>query len=288
MTAAVLRAKIEFFDTQPLGRVLNRFSADVGSNDDMLPTTSFDFAMCFFLCLGAMITTLITLPYTLLVVPLLLWYFIWVRRIYVTTSRELKRLEGLARSPMFSMLGEALGGVATIRANGAIGYFRTKFESAHNAHTRAFFSFIASSRWVGFRMDAIMFLFISCATFLAVVFNTQEVLSVDPAILGLSLTMLLQLSGLFQWAVRQSAEVVNLMVSVERVAEYGDLPPEAALTCPEDDPSWPRQGSIEVKDLSVRYRSALPLSLKRVSFKIEAGQRIGVVGRTGSGKGRDA
>ena len=114
MTAAVLRAKIEFFDTQPLGRVLYRFSADVGSNDDMVPTTSFDFAMCFFLCVGAMITTLITLPYTLLVVPLLLWYFIWVRRIYVTTSRELKRLDGLARSPMFSKLGEDLGGVAPV------------------------------------------------------------------------------------------------------------------------------------------------------------------------------
>ena len=284
MTAAVLRAQIEFFDTQPLGRILNRFSADVGSNDDMLPTTWFDFAMCFFLCLGALVTTLITLPYTLIAIPPLMWYFIWVRRIYVTTTRELKRLEGLARSPIYAMLGEALGGVATIRANNAVNYFRQKFEDVHNRHTRAFFSFIASSRWVGFRMDSIMFLFISCAVFLAVIFNTQNLLSVDPAILGLALTMLLQLSGLFQWAVRQSAEVVNLMVSVERVSEYGDLPPEAALTGPKDDPSWPKQGSIEVKDLSVRYRSTLPLSLKNVSFEIEAGQRIGIVGRTGSGE----
>ena len=284
MTAAVLRARIEFFDTQPLGRILNRFSADVGSNDDMLPTTWFDFAMCFFLCLGALVTTLITLPYTLVAIPPLMWYFLWVRKIYVTTTRELKRLEGLARSPIYAMLGEALGGVATIRANNAVDYFRQKFEDVHNRHTRAFFSFIASSRWVGFRMDSIMFLFISCATFLAVIFNTQNLLSVDPAILGLALTMLLQLSGLFQWAVRQSAEVVNLMVSVERVSEYGDLPPEAALACPKDDPSWPREGSIEVRDLSVRYRSTLPLSLKNVSFQIEAGQRIGIVGRTGSGE----
>ena len=284
MTAAVLRARIEFFDTQPLGRILNRFSADVGSNDDMLPTTCFDFAMCFFLCLGALITTLITLPYTLVAIPPLMWYFLWVRKIYVTTTRELKRLEGLARSPIYAMLGEALGGVATIRANNAVDYFRQKFEDAHNRHTRAFFSFIASSRWVGFRMDGLMFLFISCAAFLAVIFNTQNLLPVDPAILGLALTMLLQLSGLFQWAVRQSAEVVNLMVSVERVSEYGDLPPEAALTGPTDDSSWPKQGSIEVKDLSVRYRSTLPLSLKNLSFEIEAGQRIGIVGRTGSGE----
>jgi len=240
--------------------------------------------MCFFLCFGALITSLITLPYTFIAIPPLLYYFWWVRRIFVTTTRELKRLEGLARSPIYAMIAEALGGVATIRANGALAYFKKKFSLVQNAHTAAFFSFIASSRWVGFRMDSIMYLFISSATFLAVIFNSQAWFEVDPAILGLSLTMLLQLSGLFQWAVRQSAEVVNLMISVERVAEYGNLEPEAALTSSADDPTWPSQGSIQVKDLSVRYRSTLPLSLRKISFSIEAGQRIGIVGRTGSGK----
>jgi len=282
MTASVLRARIEFFDTNPLGRILNRFSADVGSNDDMLPTTMFDFLMCAFLCLGSLITTLSVLPYTLIALPPLMFYFIWVRRIYVTTTRELKRLEGLARSPIYAMLGEALGGIATMRSNDAMGYFRKKFEDVHNAHSRAFFSFIGASRWVGFRMDSIMFLFISVATFLAVLFNTQAWFPVDPSILGLSLSMLLQLSGLFQWAVRQSAEVVNLMVSVERVSEFGNLEPEAALTKPDDPKCWPKEGSIAIKDLSVRYRSVLPLSLKRVSLTIAAGERVGVVGRTGS------
>lgn len=95
---------------------------------------------------------------------------------------------------------------------------------------------------------------------------------------------LLQLSGLFQWAIRQSAEVVNLMVSVERVSEYGALVPEAALTSKADEETWPKEGTIEVKALSVRYRANLPLSLQKVSFSIKSGQRIGVVGRTGSGK----
>lgn len=142
------------------------------------------------MCLGALVTTLILLPYTLVVIPPLLWYFIWVRRIFVTTTRELKRLEGLARSPIFAMLGEAIGGIATIRSNDAINsYFRKKFEVVHDAHSRAFFAFVGSSRWVGFRMDSIMFLFISVVSFLAVIFNTQEWFSVDPAILGLSLSM---------------------------------------------------------------------------------------------------
>lgn len=288
MAESVLRSKIEFFDTNPLGRILNRFSADVGSNDDMLPQTLFDFFVIAFIVLGAVATTLTVLPFTLIAFPPLCWYFISVRRIFVTSTRELKRLEGLARSPIFAMLGESLGGIATIRANSALDYFRRKFENAHDAHTRAFFAFIASSRWVGFRMDGIMFLFLTLVTFLAVLFEHFGWFNIDPAILGLSLSMLLQLAGIFQWCIRQSAEVVNLMVSVERVLAFGDLESEAELEKENDklliDSSWPATGSIEVKDLSVRYRSTLPLALNSASFSVPGGSRVGVVGRTGSGK----
>eukprot|EP00980_Cylindrotheca_fusiformis_P029799 scaffold23877_cov230-Cylindrotheca_fusiformis.AAC.1 len=147
MTKAVLRAPISFFDTNPLGRILNRFSADVGSNDDLLPQTLFDFTVIFYIVIGTIATTVSVLPYALLVIPPLLYYFLSVRRVFVTTSTELKRLESLARSPIFAMISESLSGVATIRANDATQYFVDKFERAHDAHTRAFFSFIAASRW---------------------------------------------------------------------------------------------------------------------------------------------
>jgi len=109
---------------------------------------------------------------------------------------------------------------------------------------------------------------------------------IDPSILGLSLTLLLQLSGLLQWAVRQSSEVLNQMVAVERVSEYTSLPAEAPLVCDDDKhlERWPTFGKIEVSDLSVRYRHDLPPVLKHISFLVEGGQRVGVVGRTGSGK----
>jgi len=288
MAQSVLRSKIEFFDTNPLGRILNRFSADVGSNDDLLPQTLFDFSMIAFIVLGAIITTFTVLPFALIAFPPLLWYFWSVRHIFVTSTRELKRLEGLARSPIFAMLSESLGGIATIRANNSLAYFRKKFEDVHDAHTRAFFSFIASSRWVGFRMDAICFLFLTLVVYLAVLFQHYGWFDIDPAILGLSLSMLLQLAGIFQWCIRQSAEVVNLMVAVERVLDYGDLPPEAELEKENDKiwtgPNWPSAGAIEVKNLSVRYRSTLPLALDSASFSIPGGARVGVVGRTGSGK----
>jgi ATP-binding cassette subfamily C (CFTR/MRP) protein 4 len=186
------------------------------------------------------------------------------------------------------MMSESLSGVATIRANDCLQYFKHKFEEAHDAHSRAFFSFIASSRWVGFRMDSLMFLFLSLASFLSVLFNVQGWFDVDPAILGLALSMLLQLAGIFQWCIRQSAEVVNLMVAVERVLAFGAVEPEAPLEKEGDalllTEGWPHDGSLEIENLSVRYRENLPLSLEKVSFVIPSGARVGVVGRTGSGK----
>ena len=286
MTRSVLRAKIEFFDTNPLGRILNRFSGDVGSNDDLLPVTSFDFLVIGFLVLGALISAVSVLPVTLCFVPPLIWYFLRVRRIFVTTSRELKRLEGLARSPIFAMLSESLGGIATIRSNGAIDFFKGKFRQVHDGHSRAFFAFIACSRWLGFRMDALMFIFLTIASFAAVVVHQENWFKIDPGILGLAVSLLIQLSGLFQWCIRQSAEVVNQMVAVERVIGFRDLPSEAPLVSDGDEKvnNWPSKGEIDVKDLCVRYRQGLPLSLRGISFKIDGGSRVGVVGRTGGGK----
>jgi ATP-binding cassette subfamily C (CFTR/MRP) protein 4 len=132
MTKSVLRSKIEFFDTNPIGRILNRFSADVGSNDDQLPSTLFDFLVVFFMVLGALISAVSVIPITLVFVPPMMWYFVRVRGAFITTSRELKRMEGLARSPIFAMLSESLSGIATIRSNNALDYFQQKFRVVHD------------------------------------------------------------------------------------------------------------------------------------------------------------
>ena len=159
----------------------------------------------------------------------------------------------------------------------------------HDKHTRAYFSFVASSRWFATRMDVLSFVLMSTASIFAVVFNDQQWFDIDPALLGVALTILLQIAGTnFPWIVRQSAEIVNQMVSVERVLEFGKIESEAPLTLPADDErlegGWPSQGHIAVKNLTVRYRPSLPLALDHVSFSIPAGSRVGIVGRTGSGK----
>jgi ATP-binding cassette subfamily C (CFTR/MRP) protein 4 len=119
------------------------------------------------------LTAVSVLPFILIAVPFLVYYFLKVRNVFITTSRELKRLEALARSPIFVMMSETLAGISTIRTNDAIDYYRKKFESVHDAHSRAFFIFIASSRWLGFRMDSIMFVLLLFASFLSVLFQDQ-------------------------------------------------------------------------------------------------------------------
>lgn len=210
MLHSVLRAKIEFFDTNPLGRILNRFSADVGICDETLPLTLYDFTAGIFIVVGSIATAIVSLPFILIVFPPLIYYFLRLRRIFVTTTRELKRLEGMARSPIFAMMSEALKGITTIRSNSKIQYFSEKFEKAQNAHSRAYFAFTVASRWFAFKLDFISFILMTVATVFAVLFHDQGWFEVNPSILGLSLTLLIQISTTnFPWIVRQSAEVTN-------------------------------------------------------------------------------
>ena len=204
MTNCVLRAKVSFFDTNPLGRILNRFSADVGIIDDLLPTTLYDFLVTAFYVLGGLAAAAFALPFILLAIPPLAWYFISLRNVFLATSREAKRLEGMARSPIFSMLSESLLGISTIRSCDSVNYFQKKFQEAQDAHTRAFFSFIAASRWLGIRLDSIVVIFLGIAAFLTVCAKYFDWFETEPATLGLALLMIIQLSGTFQWCVRQS------------------------------------------------------------------------------------
>ena len=123
-----------------------------------------------------------------------------------------------------------------------------------------------------------MAIFTTIVSFTAVIMNDMGVIRTDPGVLGLTISLLLQLSMLFQYMIRQSAQVVNNMVSVERVLQFRDLPSEAAFTNEYDDQvsaQWPNNGTIDIQDLSVRYREGLPLSLENLSLHIDGGSRVG-------------
>ena len=122
---------------------------------------------------GGLATAIVVLPVILVALPPILWYFVSMRRVFVSTTREVKRLEGLGRSPIFEMIGEALQGIATIRSNGATSYFREKFEMVHDAHTRAFFAFVACSRWFATRLEFVSFSLMAVASMAAALLYDQ-------------------------------------------------------------------------------------------------------------------
>ena len=241
MLRAVLRAKITFFDSNPIGRILNRFAKDTTLVDDMLPFTMYDFVQCALMVLGACVVVAAGAPYIFIALVPLILYFGALRRYFLNTSREVKRIEALSRSPVFSHLSETLDGLCTIRALNRKEIFLDMHKALVNDNCRAFFCFIAASRWLGFRLDAIVTVLLMVSTFGAVAMNESN-LDVDPNLLAVGIMYVIQLTGLFQWCVRQSAEVESQMVSAERIQAFTMLPSEPRLhgpanVGPEDSPA---------------------------------------------------
>jgi ATP-binding cassette subfamily C (CFTR/MRP) protein 4 len=210
--------------------------------------------------------------------------FFLMRVVYITTSRSVKRLEGITRSPVFTHLNASIQGITTIRAYEAQEILAKQFDGHQDLHSAAWYLFISTSRSFAFWLDVACFLYISVVTFSFLFLEGTGVQSSD---VGLAITQVIAITGMFQWGMRQSAELENQMTSVERVLEFSILEPEPPLdTKPENEPpkGWPSAGEIKFDKLSLRYSSVDPPVLKQISFTINAGEKIGIVGRTGAGK----
>eukprot|EP00058_Branchiostoma_floridae_P004550 XP_002590038.1 hypothetical protein BRAFLDRAFT_81656 [Branchiostoma floridae] len=281
MFNAIIRAPIRFFDTNPVGRILNRFSKDIGQLDDMFPWTFTDFIEGFLAIFGIIVLAGIINPWVFIpTVPLLL-LFIYIRKYYLSTSRDIKRLEGTTRSPVFSHLSATLQGLWTIRAFGAQESFQQEFDAHQDLHSEAWFLFLAGSRWMSVRIDFLASLFVTAVT----VCSVPASQALDGGLVGLSVTYAIMVTGFFQWVVRQSAEVENLMTSAERVVTYTKLEPEAPLTTGTKPPrDWPQCGGIELEAASFSYSEDGPDVLKKLCAVIRPQEKIGIVGRTGAGK----
>jgi ATP-binding cassette subfamily C (CFTR/MRP) protein 4 len=283
MFAAIIRAPMQFFDTNPVGRILNRFAKDIGFMDDVLPGTFTDFLQISLSTIAIIVLISVYNPFCLaFTLPIAVVFFL-TRKYYLASSRDIKRLEGIARSPVFSHLSATLTGLSTVRAFRAQPRFTADFDGFLDGHTRAWFLFLASSRWFGVQLDFFSTLFICGVGFSSIV--AADLLDLNSGIVGLSLTYAMSLMGAFQWSVRQSAELENLMTSVERVGQYIDIKPEAPLeTSHKPPPDWPQEGGITLQDASLRYSDEGPQVLQKIACIIKPQEKVGIVGRTGAGK----
>ncbi|KAM0788854.1 hypothetical protein ACM66B_002939 [Microbotryomycetes sp. NB124-2] len=279
----VMYAPMSFFDTTPLGRIMNRFSKDCDTIDNTLNDAlrmAFSTAASV---LSAIILIAIVIPYFLPIVAAVLVLYFYASAFYRASAREIKRLDNFLRSSLYAHFGESLSGLATIRAYGESGKFLKKNEYYINIENRAYFLTIINQRWLGFRLD----LFGSILTFVVAIFGVGTRHSISPSETGLVLSYILTIQAAFSWMVRQISEAENDMNSVERVLHYGNHLEQEAPAVIEDrrpDKEWPSQGAIEFNKVVMRYRPELPPVLKGLSLSISAGEKIGVVGRTGAGK----
>ncbi|KAM9820901.1 ATP-binding cassette sub-family C member 4-like [Neosynchiropus ocellatus] len=281
MFSSVLRAPVRFFDVNPIGRILNRFSKDIGQIDSMLPITFVDFYQLFLQNVGVIAVAASVIPLILIPIAPLLLIFLYLRRFYLCTSREIKRLESTTRSPVFSHLSSSLQGLWTIRAFGAQQRLQREFDAYQDTHSEVWFLFLMTSRWFALRLDTICSIFITIASLGCIIFRD----GLEAGEVGLVLTYAVTLVGNFQWTVRQSAEMENIMTSVERVVEYTALKSEAPWrTHIRPPPEWPAEGAVTFNQVNFSYGRNEPLILKDINASIKAREKVGIVGRTGAGK----
>ncbi|KYB25509.1 putative multidrug resistance-associated protein lethal(2)03659-like Protein [Tribolium castaneum] len=236
-----------------------------------------------FQVLGTLVVISVSTPiFIAVIVPIgILYYFI--QRFYVATSRQLKRLESVSRSPIYSHFGETITGVQAIRAFREQDRFIKESEHRVDVNQVCYYPSIISNRWLAVRLEMIGNLIIFFAALFSVLGRDE---SQNAGLVGLSVTYSLQITQTLNWLVRMTSDVETNIVAVERIKEYGEAPQEAPWEIPNKAPSpqWPENGTVQFNKYAVRYRPGLDLVLKGVNFSINGGEKVGIVGRTGAGK----
>jgi len=280
----VLRGKIAFFDNTPVGRILNRFSSDLYTVDDSLPFILNIFLANAFGVLGPLIVTVYALPWIILILIPLCGTYYSVQTKYRPASREIKRIGSVAMSPLYSHFSETLAGVSTIRAMNQSPRFIRENEERLESSIKATYAGQAAGQWLELRLQMI-----GCCVVggVAIISILQHHLSVANAgMVGLAISYALGITGRLSGLVSSFTETERELVAVERCVQYLDnIPPENQSGSITITPyGWPSEGVVSLKNVVMRYQPHLPKALKGISFTTRAAEKVGIVGRTGSGK----
>uniref|UniRef100_A0A452UGF2 Multidrug resistance-associated protein 1 n=1 Tax=Ursus maritimus TaxID=29073 RepID=A0A452UGF2_URSMA len=277
-----MRLPQSFFDTTPSGRILNRFSKDVCVIDEALAPTILMLLNSFYNSLATLVVIVASTPlFTVVTLPLAVFYVL-MQRFYVATSRQLKRLESISRSPIYSHFSETVTGSSVIRAYGRSQDFKAISDAKVDANQKSCYAYIASNRWLGVQVEFVG----NCVVLFAALFAVIGRNNLSPGLVGLSVSYALQITLTLNWMIRMMSELESNLVAVERVKEYSKTETEAPWVVEGSRPpaGWPLQGEVEFRNYSMRYRPGLELVLKNLSLRVRGGEKVGIVGRTGAGK----
>ncbi|CAI5518441.1 unnamed protein product [Closterium sp. Naga37s-1] len=283
MLHAVFRAPMAFFDSTPTGRTLARASADQNALDLQLFFNFGSVLNNLVQLLGIfLVTAAVTWPVIVVLIPLALLY-VPLQRYYLSSSRELTRIDGLTKSPILAHFSETLAGAAVIRAFAQEERFEIENADAVDNNMRAYFHYYGAIYWLGLRLETISAVVLAFVAFLLVLVPQG---TIEPGLAGVSLAYGLTLNMALVMTMWHLSNLENKLVAVDRIRHFSAIPSEAPLIVEGNRPSadWPNRGSISFENLQMRYREAMPLVLKGVTVTFRGGEKVGVVGRTGSGK----
>uniref|UniRef100_A0A6Q2YTH2 Multidrug resistance-associated protein 1 n=1 Tax=Esox lucius TaxID=8010 RepID=A0A6Q2YTH2_ESOLU len=277
----VLRAPMSFFERTPSGNLVNRFAKETDTIDSVIPSIIKMFMGSMFNVVGSCVVILIATPLVAIIIPPLGLLYFFVQRFYVSSSRQLKRLESVSRSPVYTHFNETLLGTSVIRAFGEQERFIRESDGRVDHNQKAYYPSIVANRWLAVRLEFVG----NCIVMFAALFAVMARESLSPGIMGLSISYALQVTSL-TWLVRMSSDLETNIVAVERVKEYDDTEKEAEWR---HDPSslphgWPTAGNIDIRGFGLRYREDQELAIRDITVAIQGGEKVGIVGRTGAGK----
>ncbi|XP_028090867.1 ABC transporter C family member 12-like isoform X4 [Camellia sinensis] len=287
MLQSVLRAPMVFFHTNPIGRLINRFARDVGDIDRNVASLMNSFLNQVWQLLSTIVLIGIVSTISLWAIMPLLILFYAAYLYYQSTSREVKRLDSITRSPVYAQFGEALNGLSTIRAYKAYDWMANINGKSMDNNIRFTLVNTGSNCWLYIRLETLGGIIIWLTASFAVMQNGKaESQLAFASTMGLLLSYSLNITNLLSNVLRQASRAENSLNAVERVGTYIDLPSEAPaiIESHRPPPGWPSLGSIEFKDIVLRYRPELPPVLHGLSFTISPCKKVGIVGRTGAGK----
>ncbi|NXK78360.1 MRP2 protein, partial [Amazona guildingii] len=274
----ILRAPMSFYDTTPMGRIVNRFAKDIFTIDETIPMSFRSWLSCLMGIISTLLMITLATPFfALIIIPLGIFYY-FVLRFYISTSRQLRRVDSVTRSPIYSHFGETVSGLSVIRAYGHQARFLQQNEITMDINQKAVYSWIISNRWLAIRLEFVGSLVVFFSALLAVISKG----TLEGGIVGLSVSSALNVTQTLNWLVRTSSELETNIVAVERVHEYTKVKNEVRR------PGAGTKGD-SMKDGNCRWR-AHQTNMESTCLFIPGSwsksllPQVGVVGRTGAGK----
>ncbi|ORZ34042.1 hypothetical protein BCR44DRAFT_1436994 [Catenaria anguillulae PL171] len=278
----VLRAPMSFHSTTTSGKIINRFSSDQNRVDSEIPEI-WDHGLWIFMHTAfVVVTILIAAPWFIVVLVPTSLVFFGIQKLYLNVSREVQRMSLILAAPVYSHFSETVSGLACVRAFGHVHRFSIEGEKKFDAASGGAYNLASVQRWLFVALQILGNVIVTAITLFAVLYP-----HVDSGYMSVALNYSFDITYLLSLAIRLYGQLENAIISVERLKEYSQLPSEADEETPlaaQLSPSWPQEGRIEFKNYSTRYREGLPLVLDGVNVVIEPGAKVGIVGRTGSGK----